>query len=171
MTDYLSSVSPEWGATIGKGGSVTWPVGIGAKGNGGVAVEIKKRRYAVGYLELATAIENNLKFAHIRNSKGNFVEPDPAYMTAAANRAARNMPADFRVSLVNEAATYAYPIVGFTWLLVYQEQSDPVKGKELVEFLSWAMNEGQEKAAELNYGPLPERMRGMVKQRIKLIRY
>src|SRR5437016_7006970 len=153
--DYLSKVSPEWQQKVGKGTSVKWPVGLGGKGNEGVAGQVKNTPGAIGYVELAYATKNRLPAAPVRNAAGKFVEPTIASTTAAAAAAASHMPADFRVSLTNSPGDDAYPIASFTWLLVYKDQSDETKGKALVKFLWWSSHEGQKYAADLLYAPLP----------------
>ncbi len=154
-TDYLSKVSAEWRQKVGRGTSVKWPTGLGGKGNEGVAGQIKNTPGALGYVELAYAITNHLPVASIRNRAGKLVEPTIASTTAAAASAAKTMPADFRVSITDAPGADAYPIASFTWLLVYREQSDAVKGQALVKFLRWAVHDGQALAPELLYAPLP----------------
>jgi phosphate transport system substrate-binding protein len=171
FTDYLTSVSPDWAGKVGKGASVNWPVGLGGKGNEGVAGQVKTTQYTIGYVELAYAFENKLPYASLKNKSGKFVEPSIASTSAAAAGAAKSMPADYRVSLVNQPGPGAYPIVGFTWLLVYQEQKDPVKGKKLVEFLNWELKKGQKMTAAILYAPLPENVAKMVEKTIKTIKY
>ncbi len=171
FTDYLSSVSGAWKSKVGMGASVNWPVGLGGKGNEGVAGQIKNVKNSIGYVELAYAYENKLPFASLKNSSGAFVEPTIKSTSAAAAGAAKNMPADFRVSLVNQPGKDAYPIVGFTWLLVYQQQKDSVKGKKLVEFLNWELKKGQKMAAAILYAPLPDKVAKMVEKSIKTIKY
>ena len=170
FTDYLSSVNAEWAKSVGKGASVKWPVGLGGKGNEGVAGQIKTTPYTIGYVELAYAFENKLPYAFLKNSAGNFVEPSIASTSAAAAGAAKSMPADYRVSLVNQPGKNAYPIVGFTWLLVYQDQKDKVKGKKLVDFLNWELKQGQKMADKLLYAPLPANVAKMVEKTVKSIK-
>ena len=170
FTDYLSGVSPEWAQKVGKGASVKWPVGLGGKGNEGVAGQIKTTPNSIGYVELAYAFENKLPFAFIKNKSGNFVEPSIHTTSAAAAGAAKHMPADYRLSLVNQPGKDAYPIVGFTWLLVYEHQKDAAKGKKLVEFLEWSMHKGQKMASPMLYAPLPENVQKMVEKTIKTIK-
>ena len=153
--DYLSKVSQEWEQKVGRGTSVKWPVGLGGKGNEGVSGQVKNTPGALGYVELAYAISNKLPVATIKNQAGKFVEPSIESTTAAAASAAKTMPADFRVSLTNAPGDTAYPIASFTWLLVYKDQSDPVKGKALVNFLWWATHDGQKYVPDLLYAPLP----------------
>ena len=170
FTDYLSSVSPEWAKSVGKGASVKWPVGLGGKGNEGVAGQIKTTPNTIGYVELAYAFENKLPYAFLKNSAGHFIEPSIASTSAAAAGAAKSMPADYRVSLVNQPGKNAYPIVGFTWLLVYQDQKDKAKGKKLVEFLNWELKQGQKMADKLLYAPLPANVIKMVEKTVKSIK-
>jgi len=170
FTDYLSSVNQEWAKSVGKGASVKWPVGLGGKGNEGVAGQIKTTPYTIGYVELAYAFENKLPYAFLKNSSGSFIEPSIASTSAAAAGAAKSMPADYRISLVNQPGKTAYPIVGFTWLLVYQDQKDKTKGKKLVEFLEWELKQGQKMAAKLLYAPLPPNVAKMVEKTVKSIK-
>ena len=170
FTDYLSAVNSQWKQKVGMGTSVKWPVGLGGKGNEGVAGQVKSTAYTIGYVELAYATENKLPYASLKNRDGVFVEPTIKATTAAAAGAAKQMPDDFRISLVNQPGKDAYPIVGFTWLLVYEQQKDPVKGKKLVEFLKWQIKHGQKMAAPLMYAPLPENVVRMVEKAIAGIR-
>ena len=156
--DYLSKVSKEWDQKVGRGTSVDWPVGLGGKGNEGVAGQVKNTPGSIGYVELAYAIKNNLPAAAVRNQAGKFIDPTIRSTTAAAESAAKNMPADFRVSLTNPPGDDAYPIASFTWLLVYKEQANQEKGRALVQFLSWAIHDGQKYAPDLLYAPLPSQV-------------
>ena len=168
--DYLSKVSPEWEQKVGRGTSVKWPVGLGGKGNEGVSGQVKSTPGALGYVELAYAIGNKLPVAAIRNAAGKYVEPSIESTTAAA-ASAKSMPADFRVSLTNAPGDAAYPVASFTWLLVYKEQPDAVKGKALTNFLWWASHEGQKYAADLLYAPLPAPVVKQVEAKIREITY
>jgi phosphate transport system substrate-binding protein len=170
FTDYLSSVSADWAKRVGKGTSVKWPVGLGGKGNEGVSGQIKTTPYSIGYVELAYAFENKLPYAFLKNRAGSFVEPSIATTTAAAAGTAKSMPADYRISLVNQPGKNAYPIAGFTWLLVYQNQKDKVKGKKLVEFLRWELKSGQKMASQLLYAPLPANVVRMLEKTVNTIR-
>jgi len=170
FTDFLSGVSNEWQTKVGQGKSVKWPVGLGGKGNEGVAGQVKTTQYTIGYVELAYAFENKLPFATLKNKAGSWVEPSIQTTSAAAAAATKNMPADYRISLVNQPAKDAYPIVGFTWLLVYQNQKDKVNGKKLVEFLNWSLHKGQKMAAPMLYAPLPESVVKMVEKTIRSIK-
>jgi phosphate transport system substrate-binding protein len=169
--DYLSKVSPEWQKKVGKGTSVNWPVGLGGKGNEGVAGQVKNTPGALGYVELAYAVKNKLPVAAIKNAAGKFVEPTIASTTAAAAGAAKSMPDDFRVSLTNAAGDDAYPIASFTWLLVYKDQPNEVKGRALVKFLWWMSHEGQKYAADLLYAPLPQEVVKQIEGKVRQITY
>ncbi len=171
FTNYLSKVSPEWQKAVGTGTSVRWPVGLGGKGNEGVAGQIKNTKYSIGYVELAYATENKLAFADLKNKAGQFVTPSIASTSAAAAGAAKSMPKDYRVDLVNQPGKNAYPIAGFTWLLVYKNQADKVKGKALVDFLRWELAKGQKMAPALLYAPLPANVNAMVVKTISTIKY
>ncbi|HKQ19718.1 MAG TPA: phosphate ABC transporter substrate-binding protein PstS [Candidatus Eisenbacteria bacterium] len=152
---YLSAVSTEWKELVGANTSVSWPVGIGGKGNEGVAGLVGQTPGAIGYIELAYAKQNKFAVAHIQNSSGNFVEPTLASTTAAAEGASAKLAKDVRTPIVNSPAPNAYPISGLTFLLIYQDQKDPVKAKALADFIRWAMTEGQTVAEELEYARLP----------------
>lgn len=169
FTDYLTSVSKEWEAKVGKGTSVKWPTGLGAKGNAGVAGQVKQLPGTIGYIELAYAHQNKLPFAQLKNASGHFVTATLDSITEAL--AAARIPDDFRFSMVNPAGEKAYPIAGATWLLVYEQQKDPEKGKKLAQFLNWAITAGEPMAASLDYAPLPESVQKQVLERIKTIKY
>jgi phosphate transport system substrate-binding protein len=155
FTDYLSKVSSEWQSSVGRGPSVNWPVGLGGKGNEGVAGLLQQTPNAIGYVELIYALQNKLTYADIRNRAGEFVRPSVETVTAAAAAAAGNMPADFRVSITDPAGKDAYPIASFTWLLVPARIADANKGRALKQFLEWMLADGQALAPPLNYAPLP----------------
>jgi phosphate transport system substrate-binding protein len=169
--DYLSKVSKEWEQKVGRGTSVNWPVGLGGKGNEGVAGQVKSTPGALGYVELAYAATNKMPVASVRNSAGKFIEPTIETTTAAAAGAAKDMPADFRVSITNAPGDNAYPISSFTWLLVYKDQTDEAKGKALVKFLWWAMHDGQKYPAALLYAPLPAPVVAQIEAKIKQITF
>ena len=152
-TDYLSKVSPEWHSRVGKGTSVNWPVGLGAKGNEGVAGFIRQTPHTIGYLELVYAIQNKLAHGKIRNREGRFVEPGLANLTAAA--AAIPMPDDFRISITDAPGPDSYPISTFTWLLLPERIEERDKRRVLVDFLNWMLTHGQPTASKLFYAPLP----------------
>jgi phosphate transport system substrate-binding protein len=170
FTNYLATVSPEWKAKAGRGKSVNWPVGIGGKGNEGVAGVVKQTPGAIGYVELAFAQQNKMKDAALRNRDGQFVSPSLNATSAAAAGAAKGMPADFRMSLVDAPGKDSYPICGLTWLLVYKEQRDPAKGKAIVSFLKWALKDGQKMNAPLLYAPLPKSVAEKVDKSVREIK-
>jgi len=171
FTDYLSTAVPSWKASIGKGKEVKWPVGIGAKGNEGVAGQVKQTPGAIGYVELAYAKQNNLPIAAVRNQAGQFVVASVAGVTAAAAGVAKSLPenTDYRLSIVNAPGADSYPISSFTWLLVYKQQKDAAKGQKLVDFLNWALTEGEQSASSLDYAPLPTDMAAKVKARVATV--
>jgi len=155
FTSYLSDISPQWKKQVGVGKSVNWPVGVGAKGNAGVAGVIKQSPGAVGYIELAYAEHNKLQFAALRNSTGNFVLPSVEATTAAAAGAVQRLQKDIRAPIVNAPGKSSYPIAAFTYLLVYENSENAQKANSLKTFLEWAMLEGQGMTRDLYYAPLP----------------
>jgi phosphate transport system substrate-binding protein len=154
-TDYLSRISPEWKSRVGAGTSVPWPVGLGAKGNEGVAGLVKQTRYAFGYVELVYAVQNRLSYGKVRNAAGVFVRADLRSVTAAARESLERMPEDFRISITNAAGRDAYPISSYTWLLTPSRIEDPKKRKIIADFLRWMLVHGQKMAEPLGYAPLP----------------
>lgn len=171
FTDYLSSVSANWKSKVGKGTSVNWPVGLGAKGNEGVAGQVKQTPGSVGYVELAYAIQNRLTYASLENQAGKFVEASIDSTTAAAAGAAPTMPDNLRVSLVNAPGEDSYPIAGFTWLLVHREQRDGPKGKALADMVWWGIHDGQRYASDLLYAPLPPEVVAKAEKMVKSMIY
>jgi len=169
FVDYLSHVSAEWKTKVGTATSVNWPAGLGGKGNEGVAGQIKQVPGALGYIELAYAKQNKLPFADMKNASGNYITASLESVTEALSTA--TIPDDFRFSMVNPPGAKAYPIAGATWLLVYQEQKDAVKGRKLVEFLKWAYTDGEKMATTLDYAPLPDNVVRRVLARIDEIKY
>ena len=155
-TDFLSKVSPEWKAKVGANTSVQWPVGLGAKGNEGVAGMVKSTPGSLGYVELIYAVQNHMPYGRVRNSAGSFIKADLSSVTAAAAGAAANMPEDFRVSITNAPGKTAYPISSFTWLLVPTKIQNATKQKDLVEFLHWMLGPGQKLTEALAYAQLPK---------------
>ena len=157
FTTYLDTVSPDWHSAVGKGKEVNWPTGVGAQGNDGVAGAVKQTAGAVGYVELNYAAQAGLTSAKIKNADGQFVAGSTDGVTAAAEAAAADFPADFRQDpIINGAGAATYPIASYTYLLVYQEQTDADKGKTLVAFIAWALTDGQAEENALGYAPLPE---------------
>ena len=164
FTDYLSKVSPEWKQKVGNNTSVSWPTGVGGKGNEGVSGQVKQTPGAIGYVELIYALQNKMDFAELKNAAGQVVKPNIESVTAAL--ATAEIPDDFRFSMTNAPGKDAYPICGATWLLVYQQPKDAAKGKKLVEFLKWALSKGEGMAKNLNYAPLPDSVQQRVLKRI-----
>jgi phosphate transport system substrate-binding protein len=159
--DYLSKVSPEWKSKVGANSSVNWPVGLGGKGNEGVAGLIKQTPDSLGYVELIYAIQNKMGYGKVRNAAGSFVKADLASVTAAAAGAAKSMPADFRVSITNTSGKDAYPISSFTWLLIPSQIQDQTKKKTIKDFLQWMLADGQNMVEALSYARLPEEIVAM----------
>ncbi|MBL7685487.1 MAG: phosphate ABC transporter substrate-binding protein PstS [Deltaproteobacteria bacterium] len=155
FTDYLSKVSPPFASQAGRGKSVNWPTGLGAKGNEGVAGQIKQTPGAIGYIEYAYAVQNKLAFAALKNKSGKFIEPSPAATTAAIQGMSQELQKNIGTSITDSAGENTYPISGLTYLILYKTQEDSTKGKTMLEFLNWAMTEGQKKAEALYYAPLP----------------
>ena len=155
FTTYLSKVSDEWNTKVGKGSSINWPAGLGGKGSEGVAGLIKQTPGAIGYIELAYAIQNNMPYAKMQNKAGNFITPTIASVTAAANI---QIPADTKVSLTNTEAADGYPISGFSWVIIYKDQKygdrSQDRATKLVKLISWMIHDGQQYSSALNYAPL-----------------
>jgi phosphate transport system substrate-binding protein len=168
-TDYLSKVSPEWKSQVGSDVSVKWPMGMGGKGNEGVAGMIRQLPGSIGYVELIYAVQNNIPYGSVRNSAGVFLKASLEGVTAAAASAPK-MPADFRVSITNAPGKDAYPISSFTWLLIPAQSKDAAKGKILADFLSWMVTDGQKMTPALAYAPLPDNVAAKVKEAIKQIK-
>ena len=171
FTDYLANVSPAWATKPGKGKEIQWPVGLGAKGNEGVAGQVKQTPGSIGYVELAYAKQNGMSMAAVRNASGEFVTPSIESVTAAAAGAVAKLPpnTDYRVSIVNAPGKGVYPISSFTWIIAYAKQADAAKGKKLTDFLKWALSDGQGMEAPLDYAPLPDAMRTALVQKIDSI--
>jgi len=167
FTDYLCSVSAEWKQQVGKGTSVQWPAGLGAKGSEGLSRQVQATAGSIGYVELSYALLNKLPYGLVQNKAGQFVEPALESTTAAAAGFASSMPDDLRVSIVNAPGENAYPIAGYTYILVYREQDDPGKGRAMARFLWWAVHEGEKMATELVYAPLPAEVVKKVEEKLK----
>ena len=155
-TDYLSKISPEWQQKVGKATSVNWPVGLGGKGNEGVAGLIQQTPNSLGYIELIYAIQNKIAYGRVKNSSGAFVKADLASVSAAAAAASKAMPDDFRVSITNPEGKGAYPIASFTWLLIPSKIADAAKRDAIKGFLTWMMTDGQSFCEPLAYAKLPK---------------
>jgi len=169
FTDYLSKVSSDWQSQAGKGTSVKWPVGLGGKGNEGVAGMIRQMQGSIGYIELIYAVQNKITSGTVRNAAGAFVKASLDSVTAAA-ASVKSMPADFRVSITNAPGKDAYPISSFTWLLIPAQSKDAAKGKIIADFLNWMVDDGQKMTADLTYAPLPASVVTKVKDEIKQVR-
>jgi phosphate transport system substrate-binding protein len=169
FTGYLSIVSPDWKAKVGKGKSVKWPTGLGGKGNPGVTGQVKQSPGAIGYIELAYAKQNNLPTASLKNAAGNYIVPSIDSVTAALSTAV--VPDDFRFSMLNAPGDAAYPISSATWLLVYAQQKDADKGAKIVQFLKWAYSDGEKLAPSLDYAPLPDSLVARALDRVNAIKY
>ncbi len=168
FTDYLSKVSSDWQSSVNKGTSVKWPVGLGGKGNEGVAGMIRQMQGSIGYIELIYAVQNSIPYGVVQNSSGNFVKASLDSVTAAA-ASVKTMPSDFRVSITNAPGKDAYPISSFTWLLIPEQSKDAAKGKMIADFLNWMVDDGQKQTAQLTYAPLPDSVAQKVKAEIKQV--
>jgi phosphate transport system substrate-binding protein len=169
-SDYLSKVSPEFKRTVGADSSLKWPVGVGGKGNEGVAGLVSQTPGSLGYVELIYALQNNIAYGAVQNTAGNFVKASIDSVTAAAAGAAASMPADFRVSITNAPGDDAYPIASFTWILLYQDPDDKAQARVMVDFMKWALTDGQAHARELGYAPLPRNVVDMELKALETIR-
>jgi phosphate transport system substrate-binding protein len=170
FTDYLSKVSPAWNSGPGKGAAINWPVGIGQKGNEGIAGMVRQSPNSFGYVELIYAVQNKMSYGSVKNASGKFVKASTESVTAAAAGAAKNMPADYRVSITNAPGADTYPISSFTWLLIPTHSTDPNKAKALAEFLGWMLDHGEAEAAALTYAPLPKPVQDMVRKTIATVK-
>jgi phosphate transport system substrate-binding protein len=168
FTDYLSKVSSEWASSVGKNTSVKWPVGLGGKGNEGVAGQIRLVPGSIGYIELIYAVQNHILYGSVKNSAGALVKASLDSVTSAA-ASVKNMPSDFRVSITNPPGKDAYPIASFTWLLIPEKSKDAAKGKIIADFLNWMVDDGQKMTADLTYAPLPQGVAAKVKETIKQV--
>jgi phosphate transport system substrate-binding protein len=170
FSDYLAKVSPEWKSKVGVNASVNWPVGLGGKGNEGVAGLVKQTPNSIGYVELIYAVQNKMEYGSMKNASGNFIKADFNSISEAAAGAAKDMPADFRVSVNNAPGKGAYPISTFTWLLIPDKIPDATKKKSIVDFLQWMMTTGQADAQALSYAPLPKEVVAKEQKQLALIK-
>jgi phosphate transport system substrate-binding protein len=168
-TDYLSKVSADWQSKVGKNTSVNWPVGLGGKGNEGVAGLLKQTPDSIGYVELIYAIQNSLPYGTVKNSSGEFIKASLAGVSAAAAGAAKSMPEDFRVSITNPPGKDAYPISSFTWLLIPAQIQDPAKKAAIKDFLTWMLTSGQQFCEPLAYAKLPKEVVAKEQKAVALI--
>ena len=169
FTDYLSKVSKEWSDRVGKNTSVKWPTGIGQKGNEGVAGMVRQSPYSFGYIELIYAVQNKMPYGAVRNAAGKFVKASTDGVTEAAASAAKNIPADYRISITNAQGAASYPISSFTWLLIPTHFGDGAKAKALQAFLTWMLEHGEGEAAGMTYAPLPKTVQDSVRKTIQTI--
>ena len=167
FTDYLSKVSKDWAAGPGRSTTVNWPVGRGAKGNDGVAADVKQNVGSLGYVELIYAANNNIAYGDVRNRAGRLIHATPAAVSAAAS--IENVPEDLRISITDAPGDAAYPISSLTWILAYQNQSDAARGRALTDFLWWATHDGQALAAPLSYAPLPREIIPAIERKLRSI--
>jgi phosphate transport system substrate-binding protein len=169
FTDYLSKVSPSFKQKIGSATSVEWPLGVGQKGNEGVAGMIRNSPFSFGYVELIYAVQNHMLFGLVKNADGHWIKASTDSVSAAAAGAAKNMPADYRVSITNAPGANTYPISSFTWLLIPNPSKDPAKGKVLHDFLEWMLDHGEAEAASMTYAPLPPAIAARVRKTIEMV--
>lgn len=172
FTNYLSKVSPEWGSKVGSAGAVNWPLGLGGKGNEGVANLVKQTPGAIGYVELIYALQNKMDYAKIRNKKGKFIVPSLASVTAAGNI---KIPDDSKVFLTDTDSPEGYPISGFTWALIYKEQNyngrSADRAQKVIQLLWWNIHEGQQFTSPLNYSPLSKEALAVAEKILKSATY
>ena len=168
--DFLAKSSPEWKQKVGVATSVNWPTGVGGKGNEGVAGLVKQTPGSIGYVELIYALQNKISFGAVKNSAGEYVKASLDSVTAAAAATEGKMPPDFRVSITNAPGKNAYPIASFTWLLFYESPKDKAKAKAMVDFMRWALADGQKYAPDLGYAPLPASVVSLETEALKKIK-
>jgi phosphate transport system substrate-binding protein len=170
FTDYLSKVNPDWASRVGKNSSVKWPAGIGAVKSEGVSGMVRQTPGAFGYVELTYALSNHIEYGAVKNSAGKFLLGTADGATAAAAASAKNMPADYRVSITNAPGPDSYPISSFTWLLIPRQFADPAKGAAVKGFLSWMLDHGESEAAAMYYAALPAQVQAMERKTITMVK-
>jgi phosphate transport system substrate-binding protein len=170
FVDYLSKVSPEFKEKVGIATAVNWPVGVGGKGNEGVAGLVKQTPGSIGYVELIYALQNKIDYGPVQNMSGEFVKCSIDSVTAAAAAAGKAMPPDFRVSITNAPGQGVYPISSFTWLLLYESPKDKQRSKIMVDFMKWALTDGQKYVKDLGYAPLPDSVVSLEMEALKRIK-
>jgi phosphate transport system substrate-binding protein len=170
FADYLAKVSPEWKKTVGVNTSLKWPTGVGGKGNEGVSGLVSQTPNSIGYVELIYALQNKISYGSVQNAAGKFLRGSLEGVTAAAASAAGKMPADFRVSITNAPGDTVYPISSFTWLLLYENPKDKNQARTMVDFLKWALTDGQKFAPDLGYAPLPQEVVKLELEALKKIK-
>jgi len=169
FTNYLSKISDEWKTKVGNATSVNWPGDIGGQGNAGVAGQVKQIPGSIGYVELAYALQNNITYATLKNAAGNYIAPSLTSTTKAAEGI--TLPDDMKIMITNSSNADAYPIAGFTWILAYVNQTDKDKGETLVKMLWWAIHDGQQYAAPLDYAQLSSTAVAKAENEILSIKY
>ncbi|HEV7574258.1 MAG TPA: phosphate ABC transporter substrate-binding protein PstS [Thermoanaerobaculia bacterium] len=168
--DYLAKVSPEYRKTVGVATSVNWPAGVGAKGNEGVAGLVKQTPGSIGYVELIYALQNKISYGAVQNLAGEWVRASTETVSNAASAAAKAMPKDFRVSITNAPGHNVYPISSFTWLLLQESSKDVARSRTMVDFIRWALTDGQQYAQQLGYAPLPKEVVALEMEALKKVR-
>lgn len=171
FTDYLGKVSDEWKTKVGTAKDVKFPAGQGGKGNEGVTGLVKQLEYSIGYVELVYALQNNLKYANIKNSEGEYIAPTLESLTKAAEQTSAEIPDDLRQSITNAKGKGSYPISSYTYILIYENQKDSHKGKTMKSFFEWALTDGEKFAKDLGYAPLPESVIAKAKQKVSGIKF
>ncbi len=169
FTDYLSNVSPEWKSSVGNATSVEWPVGLGGKGNEGVSGTLSQTDGSIGYVELAYALSSKLAFSNLQNAAGNVVTASIESTKSAMSDFGSDMPDTLARSIVNAPGAQSWPIAGYTYLLMYMDQTDCTKAQKLVEFVHWAQSAGTDYATQLNYVPLPDNVKQQVLDKVDTI--
>lgn len=169
VTDYFSHISPTWKSQVGTAKTVSWPAAgsVGAKGTEGVAGQVQNTPGAIGYVELAYALENDINYAAIRNRSGNYVLPSIDSVRAAAGQKPNVSASD--ASIVDEAGSASYPICGYSWVMLWRNQGDPQRGKQLVDLFSWLVTSGQTLATKIKYVPLPENIQSLAEKALTTI--
>jgi phosphate transport system substrate-binding protein len=170
FADYLSKVSPEWKQKVGVATSVNWPVGIGGKGNEGVAGLVKQTPGSIGYVELIYALQNKIAYGSVQNQAGQFLRATTQTVSNAAAAASKNMPKDFRVSITNAPGPDVYPISSFTWMLLQVSPTDLARSRTMVDFMHWALTDGQKFAPELGYAPVPKEVVALEMAALKTVK-
>ena len=171
FSDWLSKVSPEWQQKYGKGTAIGWPVGVGGKGNEGVAAMTRQAPYTIGYVTLIYAEQNHIPFGMVQSHDGKFLKASIDGVTAAAAADAKNIPADYRVSITDAAGPESYPISSFTWLLIPSPSKDAAKGKAIQGFLMWMLEHGEGEASSMTYAPLPSAVAQRVQQTVQQLKF
>ena len=171
FVDYLCKVSKQWNSNVGRGTSVQWPVGLGAKGNQGVAADIQRTPNSIGYITLIYALQNNISFGSVKNKAGYFIHPTIQSVTAAAANAATDVPADLRFSITDPPGKTSYPIASATWLIVYVNQTNKQVAEKTVKFLHWVLTDGQKMEPKLDYAPIPKAIQKMELGLLKKVNY